>query len=142
MGSKLSQPLVSDIQLIDIPTFVDGRGGLSVLQSGVGIPFEISRVFYTYGTSAGVERGSHAHKTCWQLLVCVSGFMQVESTDTLTKKTFQLNSPNKGLLIPPLIWSTQFGYSESAVCLVLASELFSEEEYLRDFTQFVDYRNQ
>ena len=138
----MSQSLVSDIQFIDIPTFLDERGGLSVLQSGIGIPFEISRVFYTYGTSAGVERGSHAHKTCWQLLVCVSGFMKVESTDTLTKKTFELNSPSKGLLIPPLIWSRQFGYSESAVCLVLASEFFSEEEYLRDFKLFVDYRNQ
>lgn len=138
----MSQALVSDIKLIEIASFVDERGGLSVLQSKRDIPFEILRVFYTYGTNAGVERGSHAHKTCWQLLVCVSGSMQIETTDTLTKKTFELNSPSRGLLIPPLIWSTQFGYSESAVCLVLASEFFSEEEYLRDFKLFLEYRNQ
>lgn len=136
----MSKPFVSDIQLIDIPTFLDERGGLSVLQSGMDIPFEISRVFYTYGTGAGVIRGAHAHRTCWQLLVCVNGFMQIESTDTLTKKTFELNSPSKGLLIPPLIWSSQFGYSHGAVCLVLASENYSKDEYINNFEEFVSLR--
>jgi UDP-2-acetamido-3-amino-2,3-dideoxy-glucuronate N-acetyltransferase len=142
MEDELSQSLVSDIQVIDIPTFADERGALSVLQSGMGIPFEISRVFYTYDTSAGVKRGSHAHKTCWQLLVCVSGFMQVESTDTLSTKTFELNSPRKGLLIPPLIWSTQFGYSPGAVCLVLASEIYAQDEYINNFEDFVSLRQE
>jgi dTDP-4-dehydrorhamnose 3,5-epimerase-like enzyme len=135
------KPLVNDIKLVEIPNFKDDRGGLSVVQSGLDIPFEIARIFYTYGADSTSKRGAHAHRTCWQMLICVTGYMQVESTDSHSGKVFELDSPNKGLLIPPLIWSTQFSYSEGAVCLALASELYSEDEYIRNFEDFLAIRS-
>lgn len=133
---------ISQVKFNVAQTFQDARGGLSVIEELSDIPFEISRVFYTYGTNPQITRGAHAHKSCWQALICVSGSLDVEFDDSLSKGRHTLDSPEKILVIPPLIWSTQLNYSDGAVCLVLASERFFEDEYLRNYQGFIEYRSQ
>lgn len=132
---------ISDVVLRDIPTHTDSRGALSVIQGSSDIPFEISRVFYTYSTNVSISRGSHAHKSCWQALICLTGYLEVEVDDAQVKQVYSLRSPSKVLIIPPGIWSKQFNFSDKTVCLVLASEVYSPKEYLHEYTDFINFRS-
>ena len=131
---------LSDIQMLELPSFVDDRGSLTVINEKVDIPISFSRVFFTYNTKINTSRGSHAHKTCSQFLMCPYGSFDVEVTDGVESKTFKMENPSIGLFIPPLIWSTQRNYSIGAVCLVLASEKYDSSEYLRNFDKFKELR--
>jgi dTDP-4-dehydrorhamnose 3,5-epimerase-like enzyme len=133
--------LLSSVMLMKLPNFVDQRGGLTVVTENADVPFGIERVFFTYDTHRDVNRGAHAHKTCVQFLMSPHGSLDVEVTDGYETKTFTLNDPSIGLLIPPLIWSVQKNYSKGAICLVLASEKYQENEYLRDFQEFQEFRS-
>ena len=109
---------------------------LSVVNGGTEIPFNISRVFFTYASPLGTVRGDHAHKTCYQFLVCINKEIEVEVTDSKVTKIFTLNSPRFGLLVPPLLWARQKHLSDHAVGIVMASEPYSEEEYIRDYEEY------
>lgn len=125
-----------EIKLINIPKIEDPRGNLSVIEHDV-VPFEIKRVYYLYDVPAGAERGGHAHKKLQQFLVALSGSFDVLLNDGKVEKTVTLNKPFEGLLITNGIWRELKNFSSGAVCLVVASEVFEEADYIRDFEDFL-----
>lgn len=128
--------LIDHLKIIDIPKIHDPRGNLSVIENGT-IPFEIKRVYYLYDVPSGSQRGGHAHKKLQQFLVALSGSFDVLLQDTTGNKTkITLNKPNEGLLIPNMIWRELENFSSGSVCLVVASEVYDEDDYIRDLSQF------
>ena len=123
-------------KLINIPKIEDPRGNLSVIEHEV-VPFDIKRVYYLYDVPAGAERGGHAHKKLQQFLVALSGSFDVLLNDGKVEKTVTLNKPFEGLLITKGIWRELKNFSSGAVCLVVASEVFEETDYIRDFEDFL-----
>lgn len=126
------------MKIISLPKIEERRGNLSVIEKDI-IPFEIKRVYYLYDVPAGAERGGHAHKNLHQFLVALSGSFDVILNDGNTKTTITLNKPYEGLLIKNKTWRELKNFSSGAVCLVLASEAFNEDDYIRDFQDFLDY---
>jgi dTDP-4-dehydrorhamnose 3,5-epimerase-like enzyme len=125
--------------LIDIPTHGDDFGLLGVLETNSAVPFEIKRVYFIYAVPSDVSRGAHGHKKLKQLIVPVSGSFEVVLHDGSNERTFILDSPSKGLLLEPGLWRNLINFSADAVCMVLASQHFSEADYIRDFTEFVEW---
>ena len=125
-----------EIKLINIPKIEDPRGNLSVIEQEV-VPFDIKRVYYLYDVPAGAERGGHAHKKLQQFLVALSGSFDVLLNDGKVEKTVTLNKPFEGLLITNGIWRELKNFSSGAVCLVVASEVYEEADYIRDFEDFL-----
>lgn len=118
----------------------DRKGNLSVVENAITVPFDVKRVYYLYDVPGGESRGGHAHKDLYQLIVAASGSFSVTLDDGNIKRTFLLNRPNYGLLVVPGIWRTLDDFSSGAVCLVLASEKYDENDYIRDYGKFIDYR--
>lgn len=130
----------NDIRLIEIPKICDSRGNLSVIE-GDTIPFVSKRVYYLYDVPSGGERGGHAHKEQLELLIAVSGSFDVVLNDGSSEKKITLNKPNIGLLIPIGIWRELENFSSGSVCLVLASDEFDEEDYIRDYDIFKSFKH-
>lgn len=126
---------IHDTTIIDIDKVHDTRGNLSVVQ-GNDIPFEMKRVYYLYDVPSGARRGGHSHKDQQELLVALSGSFDVILHDGNEKKTVTLNKPNVGLFIINGIWRELENFSSGAVCLVIASDVFDEADYIRDFEDF------
>jgi hypothetical protein len=124
------------ISSAQLPTIADARGSLSFIEGGRHIPFPIARVFYLYGVAVGAPRGGHAHRECHQFLFAIAGSFDVTLDDGRAKRSFTLNRPNEGLHVPPMIWLDLAGFSETAVCCVLASHAYDEADYLRDYRVF------
>ncbi len=118
----------------------DRKGNLTVVENGVTVPFDVKRTYYLYDVPGGESRGSHAHKGLYQLIIAASGSFSVTLDDGAVKRTFLLNRPYQGLLIVPGIWRTIDDFSSGAVCLVLASELYDEEDYLREYADFIRFK--
>ena len=131
---------IDNILLIDIPKIHDTRGNLSVIENDI-VPFEIKRVYYLYDVPSGAERGGHAHKKLQQFLIALSGSFDVVLKDGMQQKIITLNKPNQGLLIPSGIWRELQNFSSGSVCLVIASAVFDEADYIRDFTDFESFKN-
>ncbi len=127
------------IQFIDIPTIndPDGRGNLSFVQSPV-VPFEVKRVYYLYDVPTNAYRGAHAHLEQYELLIALSGSFDVVLDDGQKKERFLLKSPKVGLLIPPGIWRELDQFSSGSVCLVLNSDKFDEGDYIRNYDDFLN----
>ena len=125
-----------EIKIVNIPKIEDPRGNLSVIEKEV-VPFEIKRVYYLYDVPAGAERGGHAHKKLQQFLVALSGSFDVILNDGKEEKIVTLNKPFEGLLITNGIWRELKNFSSGAVCLVVASDVFSEADYIREFDEFL-----
>mgnify|MGYP003454885271 FL=1 len=123
-------------KLINIPKIEDPRGNLSVIEHEV-VPFDIKRVYYLYDVPAGAERGGKKKKKLQQFLVALSGSFDVLLNDGEVEKTVTLNKPFEGLLITNGIWRELKNFSSGAVCLVVASEVFEEADYIRDFEDFL-----
>jgi hypothetical protein len=115
----------------------DRKGNLTVVEGNNTIPFEVKRTYYLYDVPGGESRGGHAHKALSQLIIAASGSFTVTLDDGSIKRTFLLNRPYQGLYIVPGIWRTLDDFSSGAVCMVLASEGYSEEDYIRDYNDFV-----
>lgn len=126
-------------KIIELPKIIDPRGNLTVAESIKNIPFDIKRVYWVYDVPSGEHRGGHAHKQCKELLVAVSGSFTVTLDDGNEKHTYLLNHPYQGLFIDVNIWRTLDDFSSGAVCLVLASERFEEEDYIRDYNDYMGY---
>ena len=124
-----------DIKWIDIPSINDPRGNLAVLENSK-LPFKIKRVYYLYDVPNGSKRGGHAHKDLLQLIVPLSGSFELVLKDGVNEKTVMLHNPTRGVLIPTMTWRELRNFSAGAVCLVLASEEFDEEDYIRDWEEF------
>ncbi|AXT19385.1 WxcM-like domain-containing protein [Flavobacteriaceae bacterium AU392] len=124
------------IKLIDIPQVHEERGMLSVIDKTI-ISFDIKRIYYLYDIPSNAYRGGHAHKVQESLLVALSGSFEVILDDGISKERIMLNKPNKGLFIPTGVWREIDNFSSGAVCLVLASNEFDENEYIRDYDEFI-----
>ena len=133
---------IRDVKIIDIPKIVDsqGRGKLSVIEKNI-IPFDIKRVYYLYDVPSDAYRGGHAHKNLIQFMIPLSGSFDVLVDDGSSKKKIMLNKPNKGLLIPAGIWREMDNFSSGAICMVLASDYFNEEDYFRNYREFKKFKN-
>lgn len=127
---------MSLIKLISLPSHGDERGSLISLESLTSVPFEIKRVYYLFGTKRHVIRGFHAHKNLKQLAICVSGSCRFELDNGIARESVLLNSPDLGLLVEDMTWREMHDFSEDCVLLVLASELYDESDYIRDYNEF------
>lgn len=117
----------------------DARGQLVALEEKKEIPFDIKRVYYIYDTLAGVHRGFHAHKSLKQLLICVHGSCKVILDNGREKETVLLDKPYEGIFIQNYIWREMYDFSPDAVLLVLASEIYDESDYIRDYDRFLRF---
>lgn len=131
---------VNGVKLIDLHTVQAARGDLTAIELPKIIPFPVKRIFLVHHVSDLEVRGEHAHKKCWQFLIAAAGSVTVDVSDGDVTETFLLNNPEKGLLIPPLIWGTQYNYSKDGSLLVLASEEFDLDDYIHNYDEFKDYR--
>lgn len=120
----------------------DRKGNLSVVQNGSTIPFDVKRVYYLYDVPGGESRGSHAHRELSQLIIAASGSFRVTLDDGNVKRSFTLNRPYQGLYVKPGIWRDLDDFSSGAVCLVLASEAYKREDYIRDYQEFLKFRKE
>jgi dTDP-4-dehydrorhamnose 3,5-epimerase-like enzyme len=125
-----------EIKIIKIPKIEDPRGNLSVIENNV-IPYEIKRVYYLYDVPSGAERGGHSHKEQQEFLIALSGSFDVILNDGKNQEKVTLNKPFEGLLISNGIWRELKNFSSGAVCLVVASDVFSEDDYIREFEEFI-----
>lgn len=117
----------------------DDRGQLVALEEFKDIPFKIKRVYYMYDTGEGVTRGYHAHKSLQQILVCIHGSCKIRLDNGKEKKIVPLEKPYEGVYISNVIWREMFDFSPDAVLMVLASELYDESDYIRDYDEFLEY---
>lgn len=117
----------------------DERGQLVALEEGKEIPFKIKRVYYMYDTGAGVCRGYHAHKHLEQILICVHGSCKIRLTDGTEEAVVVLDNPHEGLYVANNMWREMYDFSPDAVLLVLASELYTEDDYIRDWKEFLRF---
>jgi mannose-6-phosphate isomerase-like protein (cupin superfamily) len=125
------------IQLLEIPVVEDVRGNLGFIQKDV-LPFEFKRVYYLFDVPSSAFRGGHSHIKQAEVLIALSGSFEVVLNDGYSEKSFVLNKPNIGLYIPTGIWRELENFSSGAICLVFASDVFIEEDYIRDFSEFMD----
>jgi dTDP-4-dehydrorhamnose 3,5-epimerase-like enzyme len=128
---------ISQCRIIDLPKIADPRGNLTFIEGGRHVPFQIRRVYYLYDTPGGAERGGHAHKDLHQLIVAMSGSFDVILNDGRKKKRFHLNRSYYGLYVCPMIWRELDNFSSGSVCMVLASNLYDEADYYREYREFL-----
>ena len=136
----MNNTIIDSVKLVDIPKIKDVRGNLSVVEKDT-IPFDIKRVYYLYDVPSDAYRGGHAHKEQLELLIALSGSFEVTLDDGKSKRSIILNKPNKGLLIPKGIWRELQDFSSGSVCLVLASDVFDEEDYISAHNDFLSFKN-
>lgn len=127
-------------RVIDLPKIQDARGNLTFLEGQRHMPFDIRRVYYLYDVPGGAERGAHAHKDLRQLIISVSGSFDVGLDDGVRRQIFHLNRPYQGLYVCPMIWRDLQNFSSGSVCLVLASNAYSEDDYFRNYEAYLDAR--
>ena len=128
---------LDEVKIINIPKITDVRGNLSVIENDV-VPFSIKRVYYLYDVPSGSYRGGHAHKELEQLLIAISGSFDVVLKDQDgSKRIITLNKPDKGLLIPSMVWRELEDFSSGAICLVIASQPYDEDDYIYDLEDFL-----
>lgn len=128
---------LSRCRIIELPKITDPRGNLTFIEANRHVPFEIRRVYYTYDVPGGAERGGHGHKELAQLIIAMSGSFDVVLDDGEAKQSFHLNRSYFGLYVAPMIWREINNFSSGSVCMVLASEFYSETDYYRDYDEFL-----
>jgi dTDP-4-dehydrorhamnose 3,5-epimerase-like enzyme len=124
-------------QVIELPRINDPRGNLTFVEANAHIPFEIRRVYYLYDVPGGAERGGHAHKALHQLIIAMSGSFDIHLDDGQSKKTVHLNRSYNGLYVCPMIWRQIDNFSSGAVCMVIASDFYDEQDYYREYNEFI-----
>jgi hypothetical protein len=132
----MKKTTVYDCSIIEIDKHHHEKGNISVIENELTVPFDVKRVYYLYDVPGGESRGGHAHKDLRQLIVAASGSFNVTVDDGYVKRTFTLNRPYKGLLVVPGIWRELDDFSSGSVCLVLASKVYDEHDYIRDYEEF------
>lgn len=130
-----------DCEIIDIGVVHDNNGNISVLENSINIPFDIKRIYYLYDVPAGVERGGHAHYTLQQYVIAASGSFTFILDDGQQRREIFLNHPNKALHIKAGIWREMKDFASGSICLVFASQIYNEADYIRDYKEFKNFRN-
>jgi hypothetical protein len=125
-------------KISELPRIFDARGNLTFIEGSHHIPFEIRRVYYLYDVPGGSERGGHAHKALHQLIIAMSGSFDIHLDDGYAQKTVHMNRSYNGLYVCPMIWRGLDNFSSGAVCMVLASEYYDEQDYYRDYSAFIN----
>lgn len=139
---KMKKNSVYDCTIIELDKHHSERkGNISVVENNLIVPFDVKRVYYLYDIPGGESRGAHAHKELSQFIVAASGSFNVILDDGNIKRTFILNRPYQGLYIVPGIWRDLSEFSSGAVCMVLASEKYDEGDYIRNYDDFIKFRN-
>ena len=132
---------VFNCSMLEIDKHHNTQGNISVVENGATVPFDVKRVYYLYDVPGGESRGGHAHKELQQFIVAASGSFDVVLDDGELKRTFTLNRPYRGLLVVPGIWREINNFSSGSVCLVLASTRYDETDYIREYKQFKEFKN-
>jgi hypothetical protein len=132
---------VFDCTTLTLPKINTPGGNITAINNGLEIPFAVRRVYYLYDVPGGESRGGHAHRALQQVIIAASGSFEVQVDDGKTKRTFALNRPYIGVHLPPGLWRELGNFSSGAICLVLASETFDEEDYIRDYQDYIKYKN-
>ena len=132
---------VYECSIVELSRHHHKKGNITVVENSSTIPFEVRRTYYLYDIPGGESRVGHAHRKLQQLIVAASGSFSVTLNDGRVKRTFVMNRPYQGLLIVPGIWRTLEDFSSGSVCLVLASEKYEESDYIRDYEEFIKYKN-
>ena len=130
-----------NIEILNLPKVEDYRGNIAIIEKDV-VPFDIKRVYYLYDVPSTAKRGGHAHKDQSELLIALSGSFDVILKDEKTEQTVTLNKPDKGLLIKTNVWRELENFSSGSVCLVVVSDVFKEEDYIRNYDDYLSYINQ
>ncbi|MDI1255170.1 MAG: FdtA/QdtA family cupin domain-containing protein [Flavobacterium sp.] len=136
--ARTPESKVMDIQIIEIPKKENPKGNIAIIENDV-VPFEIKRVYYLYDVPSTAQRGGHAHKNLKQVLIALSGSFDVVLKDGKSTAVVTLNKPDKGLLIQSNTWRELENFSSGAVCLVVASEVYDENDYIRNFREYINY---
>ena len=123
-------------KIIDLPKIQDFRGNLTFIEQNSHVPFDIQRIYYLFDVPGGAERGGHAHQKLEQLMIPVAGSFNVVIDDGKERKTIELNRAFRGLYICPMVWRELSNFSSGAVCLVIASRLYEEDDYIREYAEF------
>jgi oxalate decarboxylase/phosphoglucose isomerase-like protein (cupin superfamily) len=137
-GFRKAKNIKMKYKIIDIPKINNTKGNIGVIENDT-IPFDVKRVYYLFDVPSGAKRGGHAHKKLKQVLIAISGSFDVVLKDGKSKEIVTLNRPDKGLLIENNIWRELENFSSGSVCLVLASEEFSEEDYIRSYKEYLSF---
>lgn len=138
---QLSKNKVFDCSVVDISKVHSKSGNITVVENGENIPFDVKRVYYLYDVPSGEERGGHAHYELEQYIVAASGSFDVIVDDGVNKRRFSLNRPNLGLHIVPGLWRELDNFSSGSICVVLASQKYVENDYIRDYNHFLELKH-
>jgi len=136
----MNESRVYDCSVIEIDKHHHQKGNISVIENGVTVPFDVKRVYYLYDVPGGESRGAHAHKELYQLIVAASGSFDIVLDDGKLKRTVSINRPFHGLLVVPGIWKNIENFSSGSVCLVLASDGYRADDYIRDYDEFKAFK--
>ena len=139
--AKKKKLTIYDCSIMELPKIETEGGNITPIHGNINVPFDVKRVFYSYDIPGGESRGAHAHKECHQFLIAASGSFEVSLDDGTYQRQVFLNRPNMGLHIPPGVWASEINFSSGAICLVLASHAYNESDYLRNYEDFLKFRN-
>lgn len=128
---------IDECRIVELPKISDPRGNLTFVEGGNHIPFDIKRVYYLYDVPGGASRAAHGHKKLHQLIIAMSGSFDIKLDDGKNTKIFHLNRSYYGLYVPPMMWRDLDNFSSGSVCMVLASEFYDEQDYFRDYSEFI-----
>lgn len=131
---------VYETSIIEFDKHTHDKGNITVIENGLEIPFDINRVYYLYDIPGGEERGGHAHKDLHQLVIAASGSFDLTIDDGTVKRTITLNRPYQGVYVVPGLWRELHNFSSGSICLVMASELYNENDYIRDYSNFLNFK--
>ena len=124
--------------MIDFPKVISSKGSLTFIEDDLSLPFKVKRVFYIYDVPSGESRGSHAHKKLEEIIICLSGGFSVELDDGFNQITYNLNRPWEGLHLNPLTWFSLKNFCKDSICLVLCSDKYDEDDYIRDYNDYIN----
>ena len=133
----VKESTVFDCSIIQLPKNHSEKGHITAVNGGDEVPFDVNRVYYLYDVPGGESRGAHGHKELHQLVIAASGSFDITLDDGRVKRTFSLSRPYMGLYLPPGLWRELDNFSSGSICLVLASMEYSEEDYIRDYSEFL-----
>lgn len=132
---------VYDCVILPLNKIHNRAGNITIIEGNKNVPFDVKRVYYLYDIPGGEDRGGHAHKELRQLIIAASGSFDVLLDDGINKKIVSLNRPDYGLLVVPGIWRELMEFSSGSICLVLASENYSEQDYIREYSNFKTFKH-